>query len=92
MNIPYVNLGGQHQSIKNELLKAAEEVIVSGQFILGKYVQEFEEKVTEFTGTKYAVGVNSGTDALILGMKVLGIGDGDEVITAPTHFLHLGHQ
>jgi dTDP-4-amino-4,6-dideoxygalactose transaminase len=90
MNIPYVNLGGQHQSIKNELLKAAEEVIVSGQFILGKYVQEFEEKVTEFTGTKYAVGVNSGTDALILGMKVLGIGDGDEVITAPNSFLASG--
>lgn len=87
MKVPYINLGLQHSLIKNELLNEIEKVITSGQFILGNYVEEFEKKFTSIAQTKYAVGVANGTDALLLSMRVLGIGKGDEVITAPNSFL-----
>jgi dTDP-4-amino-4,6-dideoxygalactose transaminase len=63
------------------------EVVKSGDFTLGKAVQEFEEKFAALLGAKYAVGVNSGTDALFLSLKALGIGPGDEVITSPNTFI-----
>ena len=87
MKVPYINLALQHQLIKQELLDAAEKVLTSGQFILGDEVKRFEESFAKIAGTKYAVGVDNGTDALVLSMKALGIGKGDEVITAPNSFL-----
>ena len=87
MNIPYINLALQHQTIKQELLSAAEKILASGQFILGDEVKKFEERFAKIAGTKYAVGVDNGTDALVLALKALGIGKGDEVITAPNSFL-----
>lgn len=85
--IPYVNLKAQHAELKAPILEAVEKVLDHANFILGDEVSQFEEKLAGYCGTKYAVGVNSGTDALILALKGYGIGEGDEVITAPNSFL-----
>jgi len=87
LKVPYVNLAAQHSPIKDELMAAIGRVIDSGRFILGREVDEFEERFAELAGCRFAVGLNSGTDALIFGLKALGIGEGDEVITAPNSFL-----
>lgn len=84
---PYIDLVLQHASIKDELLEAVSEVIDSGQFILGPSVKKFEEQFAAMVGVKKAIGVNSGTDALIFALKALGIGPGDEVITVPNSFV-----
>lgn len=87
MKVPYVNLPAQHAPIKAELLAAISEVMDHGQYILGQEVAEFEQRFAALCGVEYAVGVNSGTDALILALKALGVGPGDEVITVPNSFL-----
>ena len=87
MKIPYINLRLHDQKLKENILRKVEEVLNSGQFILGKEVEEFEKKFASHCQTKYALGVANGTDAMILVMKALGIGKGDEVITAPNSFL-----
>jgi dTDP-4-amino-4,6-dideoxygalactose transaminase len=87
MQIPYVNIAAQHASIKAELLEAIAGVIDRGQFILGDEVLAFEERFAALCGTRFAVAVNSGTDALILALHALGIGPGDEVITVPNSFV-----
>ena len=66
---------------------AVGQVIDHGRFILGPEVSEFERQFAQVCGANYAVGVNSGTDALILALKALGIGEGDEVITVPNSFV-----
>jgi len=68
-------------------MAAVGAVIDHSRFILGPEVEEFERRFAEISGTSYAVGVNSGTDALILALKALGIGEGDEVITVPNSFV-----
>ncbi|MEW6041976.1 MAG: DegT/DnrJ/EryC1/StrS family aminotransferase [Elusimicrobiota bacterium] len=87
MKIPYVNLAGEHAVLKKEILVSVSKVIDRADFILGQEVARFERKIASYCGVKYAVGVNSGTDALFLAMKALGIGAGDEVITPPNSFL-----
>ena len=87
ITVPYVNLQAQHRPIKDKLLAAVGGVFDHGRFILGPEVEEFESRFAQLCGTDYAVGVNSGTDALILSLKALGIGPGDEVITPPNSFL-----
>lgn len=66
---------------KNEIDAAIERVLDSGQYILGKEVERFEKSFAKYIGVKHCIGVASGTEALFLAMKALGIGDGDEVIT-----------
>ncbi len=85
--IRYANLAEQHRALIPELLNAAERVIRSGQFILGDDVSTFESELAARLDCKFAVGVNSGTDALFLAMKALGIGAGDEVITVPNSYI-----
>jgi len=85
--IPYVDLGQQHRLLRKEILDAVGGVLDSGQFVLGPETELFEKEFASFHGAKHAVGVNSGTDALILALKCLGIGAGDEVITAPNSYL-----
>ncbi len=85
--IPYIDLKSQHASLKSELLSAISEVIDGGNFILGEQVAEFERQFAQLCGVTYAVGVNSGTDALILALKAIGIRSGDEVITVPNSFV-----
>ncbi len=87
MEVPYVNLGAQHRGLKEELLAACGRVLERGDFILGKEVEEFEHSFAQLCGTPFAVGVNSGTDALVLALRALKIGPGDEVITAPNSFV-----
>lgn len=87
MNISYVDISAQTKPLKKELLVAIEEVLDHGNFILGKEVQFFEEVFASYCGVRFAVGVNSGTDALFLSLKALGIGRGDEVITVPNSFI-----
>lgn len=85
--IRYVDLSLQHQAIKEEILKAISQVIDSGIFILGETVEAFEKNFSQYCDCKQAIGVNSGTDALILVLRALGIGSGDEVITVPNSFI-----
>jgi dTDP-4-amino-4,6-dideoxygalactose transaminase len=86
MNIPAFDLKRQYRNLSSELLPILEEVMAKGQFILGENVELLEKELADYCGTKYAVGVASGTDALLLSLEALGIGEGDEVITTPFTF------
>ncbi len=87
MTIPLVDLQKQYLSLKKELLASVHGVLMSGKFILSEQVKTLEEEAAQFTKMPYAVGVNSGTDALLFALKVLGIGKGDEVLTTPFTFI-----
>ncbi len=87
VRVPYVDIAGQHAPIKAELLEAVGAVIDTGAFVLGPQVAEFEARFAALCGTRYAVGVNSGTDALVIALRTAGVGPGDEVITAPNSFV-----
>ncbi|WP_028988222.1 DegT/DnrJ/EryC1/StrS family aminotransferase [Thermicanus aegyptius] len=84
--IPLINLRRQFAFIKKELMQEIEEVIESGQYILGRRVKELEEKIKERLEVSDAIGVGNGTDALLLILEGFGIGPGDEVITTPFTF------
>ena len=81
MNIPFVDLKAQYQSIKKEIDAAIQGVIADTAFIGGKYVKVFEERFASFYGVKHCIGVANGTDAIYIALKMLEIGEGDEVIT-----------
>lgn len=86
MQIPLINLKKQYESIKDEVDKAVSEVLSGAQYIMGTNVKEFEKEFSEYIGVKHAISVGNGTDALIIALKALGIGEGDEVITTPWTF------
>jgi dTDP-4-amino-4,6-dideoxygalactose transaminase len=85
--VAYIDLGQAHRELWPELLPVLERVLTSGQFILGKEVEAFEAEFASLCGTRYAIGVANCTDAIALVLRGLGIGPGDEVITAPNSFL-----
>ncbi|MBS1570480.1 MAG: DegT/DnrJ/EryC1/StrS family aminotransferase [Bacteroidetes bacterium] len=87
VKVPYVNLGAQYAGIKGEVLERIGKLLDSGAFILGQEGSDFEDSFATLCGTKHAIGVANGTDALFLSLMALGIGAGDEVITAPNSFL-----
>jgi dTDP-4-amino-4,6-dideoxygalactose transaminase len=87
MKIPYIHLGIQHKEIKKNILNSIEKLLDNGQFILGEETTKFEKQFTQLCDTKYALGVGNGTDTMVLSMRALGIGSGDEVITAPNSYL-----
>ena len=87
MAIRYVGLVNQWQSEKNELLPIIEEVLEKGHYVNSPDIDQFEEKIAELCNTKYAVALNSGTDALTFALYCVGIKPGDEVITAPNSFI-----
>lgn len=87
MKIPLVDLRAQYQSIKPEIDAAIQSCINRTDFILGEDVQQFEKEFAAFCGTKEAVAVSSGTDALSLALLACGIGPGDEVITTAFTFI-----
>ena len=86
MNVPFLDLKRQYQSIKQEIDKAIAEVVESQRFVLGPKLEEFEGSFAKYCGTKHATGVNSGTSALYISLLALGIGKGDEIITCPNSF------
>ena len=87
MKISMVDLKGQYSSLKGEIDEAIGEVLDSAYFILGPNVKKLEEEIASYCGVKHAVGVASGTDALNLAVRALGLEAGDEVITTPFTFI-----
>jgi dTDP-4-amino-4,6-dideoxygalactose transaminase len=85
--IPYVDLGAQFASERATVMAAIERVLVSGMLVGGDAIAAVEAKVAKRCGTEHAIAVNSGTDALILGLRAMSIGPGDEVITPPNSFV-----
>jgi dTDP-4-amino-4,6-dideoxygalactose transaminase len=85
--IPFVDLKAQYDSIKKDIDEAIFNVIRQTAFIGGPFVKEFEEAFARYTGTDYCVGVANGTDALFIALKTLGVGPGDEVMTAANSFV-----
>ncbi|MFH1258621.1 MAG: DegT/DnrJ/EryC1/StrS family aminotransferase [Elusimicrobiota bacterium] len=84
--IPIIDLKAQYETLKPEIDAAIARVIQSGSFILGDEVENLEREIAAYTNTEYAIGVNSGTDALLLALKVYDLGPGDEVITTAFSF------
>ena len=86
LQVPLLDIPASYEQILSDVEKKISEVIRSGRFILGPVVEELEARITDYCGTKYAIGVSSGTDALLISLMAAGIGEGDEVITTPFTF------
>ena len=84
--VPFINLSVQFEDLKKEWLTSIEKIGADGAFILGSNVSNFEKEFAAYVSTKNAVAVANGTDALILSLRALDIGAGDEVITTPYTF------
>ena len=87
MKIPFLDLKRQYQSIENEVKLAINQVVKNTNFIKGEDVDIFEKRFSELIGVGHCIGVANGTDALIICLKVLGIGRGDEVIVPANSFI-----
>src|SRR6185369_2612083 len=87
VQVPFLDLRIQHEPLMPELLEAFRQVTEASAFAGGPFVARFESEFAAFCGTSHALGVGSGTDALWLSLLALGVGPGDEVITAPNSFM-----
>jgi dTDP-4-amino-4,6-dideoxygalactose transaminase len=87
LQVPFLNLRVQHEPIRQELHAALDEVLNTSAFAGGPFVAKFEEEFAAFCGTKHAIGVGNGTDAIWLALLALGVGPGDEVITVSATFM-----
>ena len=86
MNVPLLDLKAQLNTVEKEIKKAVNDVIDSTCYIMGPKVAELEEQIARYVGAKYATGVSSGTDALLISLMALNISPGDIVITTPFSF------
>jgi dTDP-4-amino-4,6-dideoxygalactose transaminase len=86
MKVPLLDLHAQYAPLMPKLREAIDDVLSSHYYIMGPQVKAFEEKMADYLDIKHAIGCASGTDALVLALKALGIGAGDEVITTPFTF------
>ena len=86
MRVPYIDLPAQFKDNK-EVIRAIREILNNGQFVLGPALEKFERNFARLCGARFAVGIDNGTDAIFLALKVLGLRPGDEVITVPNTFL-----
>jgi dTDP-4-amino-4,6-dideoxygalactose transaminase len=84
--VPILDSKPQYAALKPSIQDAVNRVLQSGQFVMGPEVRAFEREVARYLNTRYAIGVNSGTDALFISLRALGVGPGDEVITTPFTF------
>ena len=85
--ISLIDLQQRYLEEKKELLACVERVLEAGHFVLTPELTDFEERVAAYTGAKHCVGLNSGTDALMMGLMAIGVSKGDEVITSPISFV-----
>jgi dTDP-4-amino-4,6-dideoxygalactose transaminase len=90
MNIPFVDLKSQYDSIKEEIDSAISDVLLKSAFVGGPHVDSFEESFAGFCSVKHCIGVGNGTDALSIALRALGIGGNDEVITVANSFIATG--
>lgn len=86
MKVPLLDLKLQYQTIKEEVMKVTEEIFESQYFILGPRVEALEKEIAEYCSSKHAVGVSSGTDALLISLMAADIGPEDKVITSTYTF------
>ncbi len=86
MKVPLLDLAKQYGKLEDEIMSATEAVFRSQRFILGPRVEELEEKIAEYCGCRYAVGVSSGTDGLLISLMNAGVKSGDMVVTTPYTF------
>lgn len=86
MKIPLLDVNAQNQPLRDPILAAMARVLDTGNFILGAEVEAFEKELAAALGVRRAVGVSSGTDALLVALMALGVGPGDEVVTTPFSF------
>ena len=86
MQVPLLDLRPQHEGLRDEIIAAVTDVIDSTRYIMGPELERFEEAVAEYSGCKYALGVSSGTDALLLALMSLNIGPGDKVMVPDFSF------
>lgn len=84
--IPILDPRPEVELLWDDLMRAIEGVLRSGEYIMGPNVRAFEQEAAAYLGVKHAIGVNSGTDALVIGLRAMGVGPGDEVITTPFTF------
>ena len=87
MNVKFVNLGRQYQNLKDDILAVVDRISSKGDYVMGQELSQFEDSFSTYCQTKYAIGVGTGSDALFLSLKAMGIGPGDEVLTAPNSFI-----
>ncbi len=86
MKVPFYGHVRQYQNIKGEIDAKMQEVLMSGQYVQGPVLKKFEEELAAYAGSKYAIGVGNGTDAIWLTIMALGLGEGDEIITNANTF------
>ncbi len=87
MQVPIIDLVSQYKNLEKEIDNAVKRVFSHSYFVFGKELESFEEQLSKYAGTKFALGVANGTDALLLSLYALGIKEGDEVITTPFTFI-----
>jgi dTDP-4-amino-4,6-dideoxygalactose transaminase len=85
--VPWLDLTRQYQALRPSLLPVLDELMAKGSFILGPYVEQFEQSFAHSLGARHCVGLNSGTSALQLSLLACGVGPGDEVITVPATWI-----
>ena len=83
----FIDLKTQFQRVEEQIMARIKKVLVHGAYIMGPEITELETVLADFVGVKHALGVSSGTDALLIALMALEVGPGDEVITSPFSFL-----
>ena len=87
MKINYVNLSQQYKVERKKILSTIDKTLATGQYVGGDHVKKFENEIKKRLKVKYCIALNSGTDALTLGLHAMGIRRNDEVITTPNSFI-----
>ena len=85
MEVKYLDLQAQYKSIKDEIDNEIHKILDSSAYVLGKSVENFEQNYADYCQTRYCIGVNNGTNALLLALKALDVGPGMKSSPQPTH-------